>query len=185
MASEFQIKKYRHMFNVFDTNSDGGVDENDTMQVVAKMAELRGIPTDSPQYKKLRGDYQAWWQMLGQQLDADHDGRVTEDEFVTFWANFADIARAGNELFANLLVASGETNFDLLDTNGDGTISLEEYTDWLKAQSVETDFETCFNSLDLDRDGLLQRDEAGAMLRNFILSDDPDASGNLLYGIID
>jgi len=184
MASEFQIKKYKHMFNVFDTNSDGGFDQNDTMQVVANMAELRGISTDSPRYTKLRGDYESWWQMLGNQLDADHDGRVSEDEFVSFWVNFADHALGGNEALADLLVASGQLNFDLLDTDGDSAISLEEYTDWLKAQNVETDYEACFNSLDLNSDGALNRIEAGKLLRNFILSDDPDAPGNLLYGEI-
>lgn len=184
MASEFQIKKYKHMFKAFDTNSDGGFDRNDTMQVVAKMAELRGISTDSPQYMKLRSDYESWWQMLGEQLDADHDGWVTEDEFLSFWVNFADQAQAGNELFANLLIASGEMNFDLLDANGDGAITLEEYTDWLKAQNIDTDYETCFKSLNLDSDDMLNRDEAGMLLKNFILSDDPDAPGNLLYGNI-
>lgn len=184
MASEFQIKKYRHMFNVFDTNSDGGFDKDDTMQVVARMAELRGISSDSPEYIRLRSDYESWWQMLGAQLDADHDGRVTEDEFVSFWVVFADQAQAGNEALASLLVASGEMNFDLLDTNRDGAISLEEYTDWLKAQSVETDYEACFKTLDLDGDGILNRYEAGMLLRNYILSDDPDAPGNLLYGNI-
>jgi len=173
------------MFDVFDTNSDGSVDQNDTMEVVTKMAKLRGIPTDSTSYKKLRADYLAWWQMLGSQLDADHDGRVTQDEFVTFWENFADLANAGNENLVKLLLASGEMNFDLLDSNEDGVISLEEYSDWLIAQNVDTDFEACFKSLDLDSNGSLNRDEAGAMLKNFILSSNPDAPGNLLYGIFD
>jgi Ca2+-binding EF-hand superfamily protein len=184
MASEFQIKKYRHMFDAFDTTSDGSFDQNDTMQVVAKMAELRGIAADSPQYTKLRGDYESWWQMLGAQLDADHDGRVTQEEFVSFWVVFADHAQAGNEALASLLIASGEMNFDLLDSNSDGEISLEEYTDWLKAQNIDTDYEACFGSLDLNNDGILNRDEAGMLLRNFILSDNPEAPGNLLYGNI-
>lgn len=182
MATKFQISKYRHMFNVFDTNSDGSFEQDDTMQVVAKMAELRGISRDSASYKKLHGDYESWWQMLGQQLDADHDGRVTEDEFVTFWVNFADQAQAGNEALAFLLIASGEMNFDLLDSDGDGAISLEEYTHWLKAQNVDTDYEACFKTLDLDSNGSLNRSEAGKLLRNFILSDDPTAPGTLLYG---
>jgi Ca2+-binding EF-hand superfamily protein len=188
MSVEFRTKKYRHMFKVFDVNSDGAFDEDDTIEVVNNLARTYHTSPNSPAFVKMLDDYRNWWKMLSGMLDADGDGHVTQEEFVGFWTNFVDQAQAraaeGDDTLRGMVAASGDMTFDFLDQDHNGEISLEEYTNWLKGWKVDTNYAACFANLDLNGDGVITRDEAGTLLQNFIFSDDPNAPGSLLYGTL-
>ena len=186
MSAEFRIKKYKHMFKVFDVNSDGAFDQEDTLEVIDHMAREYNVSHDSEPFIKMRSDYEDWWQMLGPMLDENGDGHVTQEEFVNFWTAFVDQAQAkaaeGDNSMMDLVAASANMTFDFLDHDHNQEISLEEYTVWLRCWNVDTDYAACFKSLDLNGDGVITRDEAAILLQNFIFSDDPNARGTLLYG---
>jgi Ca2+-binding EF-hand superfamily protein len=71
----------------------------------------------------------------------------------------------------------------MVDIDGNGRISPQEYALFLKAYNVdERLFDDIFRHLDLNGDGYLSRDEIFKLVREFYLSDDPQAPGNWLVG---
>lgn len=70
----------------------------------------------------------------------------------------------------------------MVDTDGDGRIALADYDAWVRAWGFEFDVETIFKELDVDGDGFLSRDEMVRLAKDFYLTNDPEAPGNVVYG---
>ena len=73
--------------------------------------------------------------------------------------------------------------FDLVDADGSGEISVEEYTEIMSAFGVAEGIpEWSFKHLDLNGDGKISKDEFVTIVEQFHLSQDRDAPGNFLFG---
>lgn len=88
------------------------------------------------------------------QVDADKDGKVTKDEFMTFHMEPATKIR--------------EARFDQLDTNGDGKITRDEFMT-VQLEEARKIGELKFNGIDRDKDGVLSEEE---VIRRFRLIKD-------------
>jgi len=84
------------------------------------------------------------------QMDADKDGKVTKDEFMTFHTEVATKAR--------------EARFDQLDTNGDGKITRDEFMA-VQLEEAERIAEVRFRIIDRDKDGVLSENEVTRRFR--------------------
>jgi Ca2+-binding EF-hand superfamily protein len=77
-------------------------------------------------------------------MDANQDGKVTKEEFMTFYMEYAKKAR--------------DARFNRLDTNGDGKISRKEFMA-IQIEEAEKIGKFRFNRIDADRDGVITEEE--------------------------
>ena len=115
-------------FTLFDVNGDGDLDETE----FANVMEMIGTP---------RIDIEEQWEGMKAQVDLDKDGKISQDEFITFWQsevkdgreNTAGVSEMYSEMKKGLDEAEEElhssiaTWFDLYDLDQDGEISEEEF----------------------------------------------------------
>jgi Ca2+-binding EF-hand superfamily protein len=77
-------------------------------------------------------------------MDADKDGKVTKEEYMTYYVEYAK--------------KSQEPRFNKLDTNGDGNISRDEFTA-VRVEEAEKTGKSKFNRIDANRDGAISEEE--------------------------
>ncbi|GHB08186.1 EF-hand domain-containing protein [Streptomyces termitum] len=175
MASQFQHDKFLDMFQAFDADGNGYLDERDFQALAERWRALPRVRPGSELAGRVDTVVLGWWDHLATHVDTDHDGRVDMDELLTM----VDMLHTMREVVA----ATAETIFDAVDENGDGRISPEEHqrlVDTWHGRSVDTT--GVFEQLDRDGDGYLSRPEFTALWIEFWISDDPADPGNQLCG---
>ena len=172
-------RKLSRMFAVLDLDGDGFVGRADFLRRVEAFARLRGWGADAPEYLRNRNASLEEWQGLCQGADVDDDGRVSRDEFLAY----ADTFLADRDAVRAYARGDVQLLFDAMDTDGDGVISTDEYRAYLEVCGVETDAaDAFFLHAALDRDGRITRTEMSHAMEEFLVSDDPRAGGNFLFG---
>ena len=73
--------------------------------------------------------------------------------------------------------------FDVVDTNGNGVISLQEFTVYFKCMGIaEEHAKASFDAIDTDNDGFITRDEFVAAGSEFFNGVDPSHPGTMFLG---
>ena len=180
MLSELRTRKLTRFFRVVDRDGDGILTLADPEIVVRKLASLRELRQGTTSYESFRDGFMAYWSDLMKRSDGDEDGVVTLRE----WLDYHDEMLADETRFEYTVAFSAGIMFALMDTDEDGTISLDEYGEWMKAWGIDEDDLTpeVFAGLDRNGDGILSQTEVLDMVREFYYSDDPDAPGNWCMG---
>lgn len=172
-------RKLARMFAVLDLDGDGFVARTDYLRRVDAFARLRGWMEDTPEYQRNRNASLEEWQGLCHGADVDEDGRVSRDEFL----RYADAYLADRDAVRAYARGDVQLLFDAMDTDGDGVITVDEYRGYLEVCGVETEAaDTFFGHADLDRDGRITRAEMSHAMEEFLVSEDPRAGGNFLFG---
>jgi Ca2+-binding EF-hand superfamily protein len=175
----FQQRKLERMFELLDLNGDGLVDRADFVQRVEAFARLRGWGQGSPELERNLAFALEEWENLRETADTDEDGGVTREEFLRYGDVFLD------DRDAVRAYARGDVQllFDAMDTDGDGRIARDEYRAYLEVHGVDAaGADLFFDHADLDENGRISRREMAHAVEEFLLSQDPDAAGNFLFG---
>ena len=90
-------------------------------------------------------------------LDADKDGVIDKREYIDFYSK---IAAAQSEEAPDL-----GKNFDILDTNHDGKLSIEELQAF-RSGTKETTNQMAVDVMDADKDGKVSRQEYDAFVKS-------------------
>ena len=178
----FQKRKLSRIFAVLDLNQDGLVDRADYVRRVDAVARLCQWPDDSPEYRRNLDFALEEWRSLCESADRDEDGEVTREEFLRYGETFLD------DRGAVRAYARGDVQllFDAMDLDGDGKIVLDEYRTYLEVSGVDASgAEVFFAHADLDEDGRITRAEMAHAVEEFLLSENPEAGGNYLFGPLD
>ncbi|MFB4423088.1 oxygenase MpaB family protein [Streptomyces sp. QL37] len=101
--------------DVLDQTGDGYLDWPDLAAMARELCSR--LDLDEPEETRLYDAFAAWWRELQAALDADGDGRVSEEEY----------AAAAPSLAGPALIRVAETLFDATDTDGSQFIDAEEY----------------------------------------------------------
>ena len=180
--TEFQRQKLQQMFASFDLNNDGLIEWRDYVRRVDAFAHRCGWEEDSPEYIRNRRFAEEEWRALCESADVDRDGDVTRDEFLRYGEHFLD-DRAAVRAYAR---GDVQLLFDAMDTDGDGKVTADEYRTYLEVSGVDTSrADAFFAHADVDRDGRITRAEIAHAFEEFLVSENPKAGGNDLFGPLD
>ena len=179
MLTELQVRKWTRLFQVYDANGNGTVEQDDFEQIFQNVAKERSLTPGTSEYEQLYAKFMEDWEHLRKDADKNNDGKVDLGEWLEHGdrrINSPDMYQI-NQNIANYV-------FDLLDLNGNGIISLEEYKIIYRSWRIPEEIaEDIFPKLDLNGDGGISKDEFVELLRQFHASDDPDAPGNFFFGL--
>lgn len=180
MASELQKKKWTNMFNMFDVNRDGRIDEADHDGFIAGIAEMRDIAPDSAGYRVLHDQLGTFWNPLMESAGAGDTREIGLDDWHRYWGQVT----AHPDTYGVVRGISAFI-FGLLDQSGNGQISIEEYRKLCGVMRLGEEYaDGIFARLDLGDDGNISMDEMMQLTDQFFLGDDPDAPGNLFFGLL-
>ena len=175
----FQQRKLGRMFSVLDVNGDGRIERADFVRRVEAFARLRGWAEGSPQHERNFGFAQEEWENLAGSADVDEDGGVTREEFLR-WADVFLSDRDGVAAYAR---GDVQLLFDAMDGDGDGKITVDEYRTYLEVCGADASgADAFFAHADLNEDGRITRAEMTHAMEEFLLSQNPEAGGNFLFG---
>lgn len=178
MLTEFQKRKISNLFAVHDLNHDGTLERNDFVEYTQRFTGKRGFGSDSPEHQKLLDLFLEFWEGLTRGADSDHDKKVSLQEW---FSTFDRMLSSPQQIQA--IQPLGEAVFNMLDRNGDGKVTLEEYR-WLYSSGALDPMLAAdsFKRIDRDHDGRVSPAELSDCLREFLLSNDANAPGNWLFG---
>ncbi|ARF58396.1 EF-hand domain-containing protein [Streptomyces gilvosporeus] len=153
-------------FRRMDADGDGLVDLTDFLRAPRKLLAALDIPEDAPKAQALMRANETQWASFLSLGDADDDGALTADEYVTTRTSpaFRSPSRPGKGEVC-------QTLFDVLDGDDSGTISQDEF---LRAADFlcmpRTEASSYFASLDTDNDGQLSAKEFLKAVKRFYTS---------------
>ncbi|MFN8489020.1 MAG: hypothetical protein U0350_15645 [Caldilineaceae bacterium] len=179
MLTALQTKKLTNLFNLYDADGNGYLDERDYDRVAQNAAHAIGYQPGTAEYNTLYTAYMGIWQGVRQLADSDNTGQLTLDKFLTGYANLI----SQKEVFAAVILDMAKTTVEFQDRNKDGKIEEDEHTAYAMAHNIShaAALES-FRRLDRNGDGYLTRAELEKNIEEFFVSDDPEAPGNWLLG---
>lgn len=187
-----QRRKQAHFFRIIDVDQDGQIGWPDFARYLQRAEMLAGWGRESPILSRAEEDLRSWWQaLIAPHIKQRGEGSETEARLVlNDWLNFwgaltvviAGEAAEGGRAALHSMEESARIHFQLFDSDQDTLFSALDYANWMAAWGVQGDVGSNFRRLDQDRDGFLRRQEIVGYLREFHLSNDPEAVGNYLYG---
>jgi len=179
MLTELQNRKLTSLFYWYDTDGSGDLKLDDYERLVRNIGQIRGHGPGSQEYDGLRRQFMFAWSSLVASADKSGDNAISLEEWLAYMDKILNIEEAAGRTVTSL--ATLITN--MVDIDGNGRITPQEYALFLKAYNVdERLFDDIFQHLDLNGDGYLSRDEIFNLVHQFYLSDDPQAPGNWLVG---
>ncbi|KLL10664.1 calcium-binding protein [Protofrankia coriariae] len=164
------------MFEATDTNNDGVIEWSDYERIVDRYVSGFGLDRDSREAQALRAAHLMYWFEL--RRHAGGNDRLDRDDYIAaLHSLIVDTSRF------NLVEGIPHAIFDVIDRNGDGGISKEEFSRYLQVWKIDpkTGLEV-FNRLDIDGDGSISRHEFIRSWREFFYSYDPEVPGSFYFG---
>jgi juvenile hormone diol kinase len=178
MPSAFLDEKFTREFESLDVDNDGFVSRADFERIADSLASALGLEPGSPKSDAIHAQYRVWWEGVATR-DMDGDGRVDLAE----WLAYDEEVTSSPETFQKVLEAGADQLFQILDFDGDGVVSLEEYTTWVGCYGAsDVMVKEAFQHLAASGTGRLSRAETRERVREYYQSEDPDSPGNWLFG---
>lgn len=181
MLTDFQQRKLNALFNLYDVDKYGFVEQADYKQIVRNLAATLGFQPGSPEYARLHARHMAVWSGMQQLGSAPGSQQVSREERL---AGYDRLLHA-RENFLTIVGTWSNALIELSDQDGDGRLSQQEYVANLRGFNLdEAAANEAFRRLDQNGDGYLTHDELSCSVEEFFYSEDPAAPGNWLVGPI-
>jgi Ca2+-binding EF-hand superfamily protein len=180
MVAELRQRKLQKVFASFDIDQDGVIDEMDITAMAQIWCDTYDVAPRSDGWRKIHGHAHRLWHDIRGSTDSYGSKKVTREEWVAWGdeAEFVDFVESAAIPFSMAV-------FDVADNDWDGRITVEEMmAAQMKSGMSAEETRDVFGRLDTDQDGYVTRHEYIQAAREFYLSDDPNASGNLIAGAL-
>ena len=178
MLTPLQKQKQTHFFRILDFDCNGLIQRDDFEAIGENLAIIRGFDAEDEEFKIIMNSSVSVWDSLTHYIHGT-------DCSLDMWLTFIDtlVINSDDDWYDQYVTGVVETLFDLFDTDKDQYISLDEYLDLFIGLRIEVRFAPkSFRNLDINKDEQISRSEMAKAVREFLKSDDPDATGNWLFG---
>ncbi|GAA4916692.1 EF-hand domain-containing protein [Streptomonospora salina] len=165
MASNVKEReRLNERFVHWDNNGDGTIDRSDFEAEAREIMRNLGEDETSPRGRAVYDAYTQMWDFLASKagrssLNAEEFAEVAE----------AEIISQGDAGFSRVLRPTIHAIVDLLDTDGDGRVSPDEFKRWLDAVGVSEDYDDIFATIDTNGNGYLSIEELMVAVRDYHL----------------
>lgn len=168
--------KLDQLFAATDTDGDGYVDWSDYQRLVDRYLSAYKIDKRDYRAQALQISYQMLWaELLRHAYGAN---RLSKEQY-----HFASRAASVDTSRFNMVEGVPHAIFDVMDTDGDNTISKAEFKQFLDVWNItDPGAMDTFARLDTDGDGAISRQEFIRAVREFFYSSDLNAAGSLFFG---
>ena len=178
MLTELQKRKWTRLFQVYDANRNGTLELADFEQHFHNIISLRNWKPGMPEYEAAKARVVENWEKMRQATDLNNDGKIELSE----WLEYVERQLDSPSDYQEMLAFVGRI-FEILDLNGNGVVSLDEYKTFYRSWQLPEELaEEVFPKLDLNGDGVISKEEFFELAQQFHCSDDLEAPGNLLFG---
>jgi len=178
MLTPLLISKQTHFFSILDFDSNGIIQEDDFEAIADNLCIIRDFDPGTPEYNTVMKLTHGIWDNLIPFVDGDEG---TLQHWLQFMSVLVDPKHA--DKYDKYVRQFVDILYNLFDINDDGYISQTEYIDLFIGMRIEVRFAPkAFRKLDHNDDGRLSKEEIFSAVDDFMRSEDPNASGNWLFG---
>ncbi|MEQ8469624.1 MAG: hypothetical protein RIC35_00485 [Marinoscillum sp.] len=179
MLTEVRKQKLTYLFDILDANKNKILQPDDFVAVADKICDILSYPEDSKE--RLRIKLKAL--RLFVQLLTDmgkSEVSVTMEEWYVLFGSRGSLAP---KMAKKYIFRTAAYIFTLFDQNGDRVISKKEYLDMFRIYNIDLQYsEVGFEKLDANHDGQITLAEMVTGFRDFLMSSNPQAAGNWIFG---
>jgi Ca2+-binding EF-hand superfamily protein len=167
--------RLKKRFEMLDADSTGYLEQKDFTELASRVVRALGQSEQDPKAQALVEGYQQYWNDLFGTLDANADGRISLDEFLS-------AGRAPNHFADNgSSFAHGLAN--LADVNDDGFVEGPDLVSCLTAIGfAPDDANTFLGLLDTAGDGRVPTADWAKAIENYYTSESADVAARVLIG---
>ncbi|KAA6215195.1 EF-hand domain-containing protein [Streptomyces albofaciens JCM 4342] len=141
---------------MLDVDGDGAITRTEYLARVDRVAAAMDRDAHHPVVTAARAAHEA----VFADMDADHDGRVTFEEYRAW---------VGHETFERSCRPALGSLFDIADADADGRLNRDEFIRLRTAAgNAGPDAAAAFDALDTDGSGLIDRDTYLAGIKTFV-----------------
>lgn len=179
MLSRFQQNKLLQLFAKLDRTGDGFIEYVDFIACYEVLREAKGWEPDHADSQRLLRTSREFWDQLCGTMDLNGDGRISSEEWVTFYNGLHDRVR-GQEL-PEWFALTARRFYGWLDLDGNGEVTKEEYHFYLTSIGADP-AEGAFEAL-AGEGGTLSEESFLKAFRELLFNQNPgDPANYLLMG---
>ena len=168
----FRRRKFRTCFARLDVDNDGHITTEDFREMARRFIAQGKL--DEEKGKELTKRLLDVCGLLGMK-DGD---KMTLEQYLVAAEKYCEDP-AGTQVTKKPM----SLKFDVVDTDGDGVISPEEFRMYFKAMGIkESCAKASFDAIDTDHDGSISKKEFLAAVHEFVFGADPTSGGTLFFG---
>lgn len=166
-------------FAVLDAGGTGVWRRGDYERTARRLCDTFGHAADSGPGQAVAAGQRALFDALLRHMDTDGDQEISRDEFA------AAVGRPiqDRDGFEGAVRAAADALVQAADRDGNQVLDPAEYAELTTVYGASADEAArAFSRLDTDRNGVLDRAELTAAIRQFFASPEPGVAGNLAFG---
>jgi Ca2+-binding EF-hand superfamily protein len=176
-VSDIRRERLGKAFRAFDHVKDGRLTRQDVDRFANELAERLGKSPSSPEVNAFRQGALHLHDKLNERLGKKPGSEITEEEYIQV------AAKVSRSNIKDLVDPYVDGLFTLLDDDGDGKLTAEEFQYHHSAMGLEDrEIRNAFRELDTDGDGTLSKEEFREYGYQFYLDSDPRSKANALAG---